>query len=58
METFLCVIPASFTTIFWNQYGYELWIQTIKGPFGNIVLVTLFVFFENMCGWKSVWKYV
>ena len=27
-----------------------------EGPFGNVVLVTLFVFFENTCGWKSVWK--
>jgi len=28
----------------------------IKGSFGNVVLVMLFVFFENTCGWKSVWK--
>ena len=28
------------------------------GPFGNVVLVTLFVFFENSCEWKSVWKYM
>jgi len=38
-----------------------------KGPFGNVVLVTLFEFFGNTCGWKSVkirimlfknWKHV
>ena len=26
--------------------------------FGNVVLVMLFVFFENIYGWKSAWKYV
>ena len=33
-------------------------IINIRGPFGNVVLVTLFVFFENKCGWKSMWKYM
>ena len=28
------------------------------GPIGKIVLVTLFIFFENTCKWKSIWKYV
>ena len=32
--------------------------QTFKRLFGNVVLVTLFVFFWNMCGWKNVWKCV
>ena len=30
----------------------------INGPFGNIIIVMLFVFFENMCEWKSMRKYV
>ena len=25
--------------------------------FSNDVLVILFVFFENICGWKNIWKY-
>ena len=25
----------------------------INGPFGNIVIVMLFIFFENMCQWKN-----
>ena len=29
-----------------------------SGSFGNVVLVTLFVFFGNTCGWKNVWKYM
>ena len=28
----------------------------LLGPFGNVVLVMLFVFFENMYGWKNVCK--
>ena len=27
---------------------------TIKEPFGNVVLITSFVFFENTCGWKNM----
>ena len=27
-------------------------------PFGNVVLVTSFVFFGKTCEWKSVWKYM
>ena len=29
------------------QYDYQ---REIIDPFGNVVLVTLFVFFENTCG--------
>ena len=44
-----------FHITFW--LSVYLWLL-IKGPFGNVVLVTLFVFFGNTCGWKNVWKYV
>ena len=37
------------------QYDYQ---KEIIDPFGNVVLVTLFLFFENTCGWKSVYKYM
>ena len=32
--------------------------QKTKGPFGKRFLVMLFKFCGNICGWKSVWKYV
>ena len=31
-------------------------IKCVICPFSNIVLVTLFKFFGNTCGWKSVVK--
>ena len=32
--------------------------QTKNGPFDKRFLITLFKFCENICEWKSVWKYV
>ena len=29
-------------------------IKKLKKPFDNVVLVMLFVFYGNTCGWKSV----
>ena len=34
---------------------YKGWESSItKGPFSNVVLIMLFIFFENMYEWKSV----
>ena len=30
----------------------------IQGLLGNVILIMLFIFFGNTCGWKSVWKYM
>jgi len=46
-------ISSLYTTL-----NNHLQIMDIKSSFGNVVLVTLFIFFGNTCGWKSVWKNV
>ena len=42
----------------WIIGDFQICDKAHFGVFGNVVLVILFVFFENTCEWKNVWKYV